>query len=345
MPPLVSVVIPTRDSPATLRRALQSLARQDYAHFEVIVVDDGSSLSVWHEYRRWWAEFDGRFQLLLPVAPGIPGTRQSASRNRGLRAAQGRYLAFLDHDDEWTTSDVLSAAVTALESTRADYFFANMESVRNGVVELPAAFPRAPRLVTGCRLPALPEIYRVDPPALRQLLLHHTVHVNTTIIRRDLLNRVGGFVERLHYYEDLEFMLRLADAARKILYRADVTARYHLPSGNCLTLAQTRLERALQGVYACQHARSVCQSPSVRQCARARQSWLLRRELAAPLRQQGRAREAFWYALEAACVYPTLAGAGEVLKGLARAIGWEKNRGGELSPPPPVAEATARKAA
>lgn len=344
MSTLVSVVIPTRDSPATLRRALQSLARQDYAHFEVIVVDDGSSLTTWHEYRHWWTEFDDRFRLILPVAPGIPGTRQSASRNRGLRVAQGRYLAFLDHDDEWTTSNVLSTAVTALEAVRADYYFANMESVRNGNVELPTAFPKAPRLSSGCRLPTSSEIFRVDPPALRQLLLHHTVHVNTTIIRRDLLERAGGFVERLHYYEDLDFMLRLADAARKILYRADVTARYHLPVGNCLTLAQTRLERALQGVYACQHARSVCQSPLVRQCARARQSWLLRRELAGPLRQEGRSREAFWYALEAACVYPTLGGAGDVLKGLFRA-GWSDKYRTEESPPPPVAEVATRKAA
>jgi hypothetical protein len=90
--PLFSVVIPTYNRADLLRQALESVFRQEFRDFEVIVVDDGSredQSEVMEEYR-------GRITFLRQENAG-PG----AARNRGAAVARGEYLAFLDSDDVW----------------------------------------------------------------------------------------------------------------------------------------------------------------------------------------------------------------------------------------------------
>lgn len=90
--PPVSVIVPVYNGRRHLREALQSIADQRYSPLEIIVVDDGST--------------DGS----AAVAGGFPGVTLlsqpnagvAAARNRGLAAAGGEYVAFLDQDDRWT---------------------------------------------------------------------------------------------------------------------------------------------------------------------------------------------------------------------------------------------------
>jgi glycosyltransferase involved in cell wall biosynthesis len=93
--PKVSVVIPTRNRPSTLKNAVDSVLVQTLSDFEVIVVVDGedgiqsSSLI---------ASFgDGRLRcIVVPQAVG-----GSEARNIGVRHARARFVALLDDDDEW----------------------------------------------------------------------------------------------------------------------------------------------------------------------------------------------------------------------------------------------------
>ena len=89
----VSVVVPTRDRPESLRRCLGALRAQDLAELEVIVVDDGSR-------DRGAVE-----AALAGAAPGVrllrtPGRGPAAARNRGVRAATGEVVCFTDDDCE-----------------------------------------------------------------------------------------------------------------------------------------------------------------------------------------------------------------------------------------------------
>lgn len=95
-PPAVSVVLPCRNGAATLGAALDSLAAQDFPHWEALVIDDASQ--------------DGSAALAAARAAGDPRIRPLASpvrlgvagaRNLGIRAARGRWIAFLDADDRW----------------------------------------------------------------------------------------------------------------------------------------------------------------------------------------------------------------------------------------------------
>lgn len=89
--PLISIVIPTYNRPDHLERALESALRQTYENIEIIVVDDGSELSL---------------EVFEEKYPSVRFLKNSTnrgacySRNRGLEIAKGDYINFLDDDDE-----------------------------------------------------------------------------------------------------------------------------------------------------------------------------------------------------------------------------------------------------
>ena len=92
--PVFSVVIPTYNRADKVCRALKSVLNQSFVDFEILVMDDGSTDNTCEVVKGFtdprikyeWAENFGG-----PAAP----------RNRGLRLAQGKYVAFLDSDDWW----------------------------------------------------------------------------------------------------------------------------------------------------------------------------------------------------------------------------------------------------
>ena len=94
--PSVSVVIPTRKRPEMLQRALASVFAQEGAgglfDMEVLVIDD-IGLPTTHDVMR---QFPSVKYILLPHE-----VTASGARNAGIKAASGRYIAFLDDDDEY----------------------------------------------------------------------------------------------------------------------------------------------------------------------------------------------------------------------------------------------------
>lgn len=107
--PTVSVVIPTRNRPQAIERCLEALANQDLPprHFEVIVVDDGSSPPLKLDVDRWSSVFD--LKLIRQANTGPAG-----ARNRGVAEARADLLAFTD-DDCLPTSRWLRDIVEALQ--------------------------------------------------------------------------------------------------------------------------------------------------------------------------------------------------------------------------------------
>ncbi len=90
-PPEFSVVVPTHGRAHLLPLALESLRHQTITDFEVVVVDDGGTGSVELPH-------DSRFRVVARREQG----GAAAARNTGIAAARGRYLTFLDDDDEFT---------------------------------------------------------------------------------------------------------------------------------------------------------------------------------------------------------------------------------------------------
>jgi glycosyltransferase involved in cell wall biosynthesis len=95
-PPLVSVILPTRDRAKYLSRAVASVLAQSEQDIELIVVNDASSDGT-REYLDRLAAQDGRVRVVQnAVAMGGAG-----ARNAGIAFGRGKWIAFLDDDDEW----------------------------------------------------------------------------------------------------------------------------------------------------------------------------------------------------------------------------------------------------
>ena len=93
---IVSAVIPTRGRPELLQRAVRSALAQTLRAIEVVVVIDGEDPATSLALKEWTHQ-DGRLRVLaLPASVG-----GSDARNRGVEAASGEWIAFLDDDDEW----------------------------------------------------------------------------------------------------------------------------------------------------------------------------------------------------------------------------------------------------
>lgn len=98
--PIVSVVVPTRDRPRMVRRAVDSVLVQEFDDLECIVVDDGSDSDV-------EASLANVTDDRLTVLEHESSRGASAARNTGIEWATGDYVAFLDDDDEWMPGKLL----------------------------------------------------------------------------------------------------------------------------------------------------------------------------------------------------------------------------------------------
>ncbi len=108
--PKVSVVIPAYNAMTYLPETVESVLKQTFTDFEVLIVNDGSSDHV----VQWVSQVsDPRVRLISQANQGLPG-----ARNTGIAHAQGEYVAFLDADDLWEATK-LEKQVRCLENKPA----------------------------------------------------------------------------------------------------------------------------------------------------------------------------------------------------------------------------------
>lgn len=109
----LSYVVPVYNAEDYLRQCVDSILRQNYDNFEIILVDDGSSDqsgAICDDYSKQ----DQRVKTIHQPNSGVAG-----ARNAGIKEASGDYLFFVDNDD-WIASDKVASLVSALEETHAD---------------------------------------------------------------------------------------------------------------------------------------------------------------------------------------------------------------------------------
>ncbi len=92
-PPLVSIIIPTYNRSSLLKRSIESVMNQTFGNWELIVVDDGSTIDIQNQLTVYLT--DKRLKILKKENSGA-----ADSRNRGVELAGGEYIVFLDSDDE-----------------------------------------------------------------------------------------------------------------------------------------------------------------------------------------------------------------------------------------------------
>jgi len=184
--PKVSVIIPAYNAMAYLPEALESVLRQTFTDFEVLLIDDGSS----DEIRQWAAGItEARVKLISQENQGV-----SAARNIGIAKAQGEYIAFLDADDIWEPTK-LEKQVRLLESNPAV-----------GLVDTWVVLANEQ-----CKATNKIWISKAEGNVWKQLAEENLLTCGSTpMVRRCCFETVGVFDRNLSIAEDWDMWLRIA---------------------------------------------------------------------------------------------------------------------------------------
>jgi glycosyltransferase involved in cell wall biosynthesis len=209
--PLVSIIVPTYNRAEYLRQAVRSVLDQTYQPWELVVVDDGST----DDTRPF---LEGLQDARLRVVWAAHCANPAALRNLGLAQARGGYVAFLDSDDLWRPTK-LAAQVTDLESHPEcgwSYTFCDWIG------------PRGEPLPVGPELRCRPYRGRI----IEQVITVEAAIVTPSVmVRRDLLERIGGFDQTFPFFEDYECWARCALASPvTVVPRELVLVREHAAS-------------------------------------------------------------------------------------------------------------------
>jgi GT2 family glycosyltransferase len=184
MLPVVSVIIPTYNRWPMIAEAVESVLEQAYRSFEIIVVDDGSTDGTMERLKKYGSS-------VLVISRQRSGV--AASRNYGIRIAQGRYMAFLDSDDLWLPQK-LTIQTSFLEQ-HPEVKICQTEEIwiRHGAKVNPKAQHAKP---SGDIFRRSLDLCLVSPSAVMMM--------------RDLLDHFGGFDESFPVCEDYDLWLRIA---------------------------------------------------------------------------------------------------------------------------------------
>jgi glycosyltransferase involved in cell wall biosynthesis len=279
--PAVSVILPTRNRLALLKRALDGVRAQNWTDYEVIVADDGSNSETRAKYAEMWTTLDERFRLISISESATIGCGPAAARNFAARHAAGRFLAFCDDDDFWCDPEYLRRAVAALdEDPEADLFFSNQRAIdSNGALERSDWMPHLAAVIAQRKPAGRFGAYALKPAEILQNAGSLVFHLNVMVCRADFFRRLNGFWEGLLYESDREFLLRAVDGARRILYRPDIVATHNIPDPKKRINASTRFnerDKLILKALVGQHVLATSQSAEVVEYARAMTGYAFR---------------------------------------------------------------------
>ena len=204
----ISIIMPVHDTPrAWLIEALESVRAQYCDNWELICVDDGSTLPHVQEVLASYAARERRVRVLRsPENVGI-----ARAVNFGLRAARHDYIAVMDHDDT-LEPDAAWQFLRAAAATGADLLYSDEATTDENIA-------------------AITE-FRLRPAFSHDYYLSHPYFVHLVCVRRELAQAIGGWDESMRISADVDFVLRVLEAARIVAHVPGVLYRWRTHGGS-----------------------------------------------------------------------------------------------------------------
>ena len=200
---LVSVIIPVFNSPHTIDRAIKSVLNQTYDNIEILIINDASTDNTQKILEDIKVDNIRIFNFSNNKGPSI-------ARNFGIKKSKGKYIAFLDSDDEWLP-DKISKQVDLINRYKDEEWAA----VYTGQILI-----KKNRIV---------KIFPKDEGNLRLKILYIKTGLatcSTILIRKNVFEEIGYFNEKLSFNEDPEFMIRYFEKY-KIAVIPDALVKIH----------------------------------------------------------------------------------------------------------------------
>jgi glycosyltransferase involved in cell wall biosynthesis len=212
--PAISIIIPAYNVAPYIRETLESVFAQTFADYEVIVINDGSPDT---------EAFEGAIE---PYRNRIRYIRQenggaSSARNAGLRAAQGKLVAFLDADDVWS-HNYLEEQLQFIREQNCDLVCADAmiagDSPDAGKTYMESVMETAPMFG--------------EVTFLQLVSAERSLITSGVVARRDLILEVGLFDQTLRNAQDFDLWLRLARHGARLAYQRRVLLEYRARQGS-----------------------------------------------------------------------------------------------------------------
>ncbi len=206
---MISIIMPAYNREKTINRAIESVCNQTWQDWELLVVDDGSQDQTANVVKKW-TEQDKRIQFLKnDRKKGVSG-----ARNTGLYSARGEYIAFLDSDDMWYNCH-LEECLKALEYSKYNVCSAlwrvNAYGEKVNIGEsgwFDAIFSEMKESLGVDRT----DKYWVFDDRLFEHVVKtnfYCFHINTIVVKKQLLLELEGFDESFTSSEDLDLVYRI----------------------------------------------------------------------------------------------------------------------------------------
>jgi len=190
--PLVSIVVPAYNASRTLAHTCNSIANQEYPHWECLIVDDGSTDET-KEIALNFVRTDPRFQYTYQNNQGV-----STARNNGIQAARGTLLTFLDADDLWVPRALNTFAASFSKQPDLDLIWGLAERfTEHGLIK-----------------PVVWKNYYPTGVAWYDMLVHDFMPIGSFCMRRNALSSSPFFDTTITHGEDRDFLLRALKGAK-----------------------------------------------------------------------------------------------------------------------------------
>jgi glycosyltransferase involved in cell wall biosynthesis len=202
--PLVTVVIPLYNKQKYIRRAIDSVLAQTIRHFELVVVNDGST----DNGRALVCEYtDPRLRLVDQENRG-----ESGARNRGITEARGQLIAFLDADDEWCPEFLATVLDLRERFPAAGAYATGLQDLKDGKLAYRNRCLRSAVAESGCCF----DLWRRGA----------FIHSSCVAIPRRVFDAVGVFREGYVMGADIDMWFRIA-LRFPVACSPAIGARYH----------------------------------------------------------------------------------------------------------------------
>ncbi len=202
--PIVSVIMPTFNREVLLIEAVDSVLRQSYKYWELIIVDDGSVDNTASVIKSRYGH-EPRIKYISQ-----PNQGQSVARNNGVEASTGEYVAFLDSDNVWEPHRLQEGVAVLIENPNVGLCYAD-------VIYIDAQGD---------------ELHRVNMPrysglVFPKLIVDNFVSMNTVMVRRAVLPSMRPFNQSNRLDEDYELWLDMS-VKNEYCYIPQYLARYRI---------------------------------------------------------------------------------------------------------------------
>jgi GT2 family glycosyltransferase len=221
--PFISVVVPVYRPPLwALRRCVGSVLAQTFADWEMCLVDDASGDPALSDALRSISKLDRRITVVASQTNG----GISDATNRAISATSGRFIAFLDHDDELAPGALGAIAAAVERHPTADFLYSDEDKIDT----------------LGERFDPL-----FKPEWSPDLLLSFAYTGHLGVIRRTLLDETGGLRSEFDGSQDYDLALRASEHARSIVHVPEVL--YHWRSIPGSAASDTTSQQAKPWAY------------------------------------------------------------------------------------------------